>query len=166
MGVAGLVNAAMLALAARLFGGVSAMGSLVDVHAGLGALLGPGAALAFAVALLASGLAASAVGTYAGQVVMDGFLRRRIPLLVRRALTLAPALLVLALGADPTTALVWSQVVLSFGLPFALVPLVRLTADRRLMGQWVNRPATTLAAGAMTLLIVSMNGFLLVRLAG
>ena len=116
------------------------MATLEEVHAGLGVQLGSGAAIAFGVALLASGLAASAVGTYAGQVIMAGFLKRRIPLLARRLITVFPALLILLSGADPTQALVWSQVVLSFGIPFALVPLVYLTSRKELMGDWVNRP--------------------------
>jgi len=162
MGLAGLVNAAMLVIAAQLFTGDPGISSLESVHAGLGAQLGNGAALAFAVALLASGFAASSVGTHAGQVVMAGFLRRHVPVLARRVATLAPALLVLGLGGDPTTALVWSQVVLSFGIPFALVPLLWLTSRRDLMGAWVNRRVTTLAGSVVAALIIGLNGFLLV----
>ena len=168
MGTAGLVNAAMLIIAAQLFFG-SGPGAgpqtLEEVHIGLGDQLGAGAALAFALALLASGFAASSVGTYAGQVVMAGFMRRQIPLVLRRALTLAPALIVLAVGVDPTAALVWSQVVLSFGIPFALVPLIWFTARRDLMGDLVNRPLTTLAGGTVAALIIALNVFLLVDLA-
>lgn len=102
-------------------------GSLESVHTALGAALDRPAALLFALALLASGFASSGVGTSAGQVVMAGYLQRSIPLFARRALTLTPALLILAIGVDPTAALVWSQVVLSFGIPFALVPLILLT---------------------------------------
>ena len=156
----------MLVVAAPLFTSSSTpAGSLEQVHAGLGAQLGSSAALAFAIALLASGMAASAVGTYAGQVVMAGFLRRRVPLLLRRALTIAPALVVLAVGVDPTAALVWSQVVLSFGIPFALIPLVWLTARRDLMGAWVNRRATTVAASCVAALIVALNLYLLTSIA-
>jgi manganese transport protein len=162
MGLAGLVNAAMLVIAAQLFTGDAAMSSLESVHAGLGAQLGGGAAVAFALALLASGFAASSVGTHAGQVVMAGFLRRHVPVLARRLVTLAPALLVLGLGGDPTTALVWSQVVLSFGIPFALVPLLWLTSRRDLMGGWVNRRVTTLTGWLVAALIVGLNGYLLV----
>jgi manganese transport protein len=162
MGLAGLVNAAMLIIAAQLFTGDATITSLESVHAGLDAQLGSGAALAFALALLASGFAASSVGTHAGQVVMAGFLRRQIPVLIRRLITLAPALLVLGLGGDPTTALVWSQVVLCFGIPFALVPLLWLTSRRDLMGGWVNRRATTLAGSVVAALIISLNGYLLV----
>jgi manganese transport protein len=164
MGLAGLVNAAMLVIAAQLFTGHAEITSLESVHAGLGDQLGTGAALAFALALLASGFAASSVGTHAGQVVMAGFLRRHIPVLVRRLITLAPALLVLGLGGDPTTALVWSQVVLSFGIPFALVPLLWLTSRRDLMGAWVNRRVTTLAGSLVAALIIGLNGYLLVDL--
>src|ERR671920_1905273 len=131
--------------------------SLEGVHAGLGAQLGSGAALAFALALLASGFAASSVGTHAGQVVMAGFLRRHVPVLVRRLVTLAPALLVLGLGGDPTTALVWSQVVLCFGIPFALVPLLWLTSRRDLMGGWVNRRVTPLAGAGGAALIIRLE---------
>jgi manganese transport protein len=106
------------------------------------------------------------VGTHAGQVVMAGFLRRHLPVLVRRLVTLAPALLVLLLGADPTTALVWSQVVLCFGIPFALVPLLWLTSRRDLMAGWVNRRRTTAAGAVVAALIIGLNAHLLVELAG
>jgi manganese transport protein len=162
MGLAGLVNAAMLVIAAQLFTADDGIASLESVHAGLGDQLGTGAALAFAVALLASGFASSSVGTHAGQVVMAGFLRRHIPVLTRRLITLAPALAVLVLGGDPTTALVWSQVVLSFGIPFALVPLLWLTSRRSVMGAWVNRRVTTVAGSAVALLIIGLNAYLLV----
>jgi len=162
MGLAGLVNAAMLIIAAQLFTGDASITSLESVHAGLGDQLGNGAALAFALALLASGFAASSVGTHAGQVVMAGFLRKHIPVLLRRLITLAPALLVLGLGGDPTTALVWSQVVLCFGIPFALVPLLWLTSRTDLMGGWVNRRTTTLTGSVVAALIIGLNGYLLV----
>jgi len=161
MGLAGMVNAAMLIIAAQLFTADDGIESLESVHAGLGDQLGTGAALAFAVALLASGFASSSVGTHAGQVVMAGFLRRHIPVLARRLITLAPALAVLVLGGDPTTALVWSQVVLSFGIPFALVPLLWLTSRRAVMGNWVNRPVTTIAGAVVATLIIALNGHLL-----
>jgi manganese transport protein len=166
MGLAGLINAAMLVVAAQLFPGSTAVSSLADVHAGLGRQLGQGTAVAFAITLLAAGLASSSVGTSAGQVVMAGFLRRHVPVLARRLVTLAPALAVLVLGGDPTTALVWSQVVLCFGIPFALVPLLWLTSRRDLMQGWVNRRGTTAAGAAVTALIVGLNGFLLVQLVG
>jgi manganese transport protein len=164
MGLAGLVNAAMLVIAAQLFTSDSGADTLEGVHAGLGDQLGTGAALAFALALLASGFASSSVGTHAGQVVMAGFLRRHIPVLTRRLITLAPALAVLVLGGDPTTALVWSQVVLSFGIPFALVPLLWLTSRRDLMGGWVNRRVTTLVGCVVAVLIIGLNAHLLIGL--
>jgi manganese transport protein len=166
MGVAGLVNLSMLVLAARLFFGqdVPGVDTLEGVHAALARVAGAPAAFAFAVALLASGFASAGVGTYAGQVVMQGFLQRRIPLLLRRGITLAPALLVLALGVDPTRALVLSQVVLSFGIPFALVPLVLLTRRVDVMGSLVNRSATTAAAAVVAAVVIALNGFLLLGL--
>ncbi len=164
MGLAGLVNMAMLIIAARLFFG-SGQDATVDtiegVYAGIARLVDAPAGLAFALALLASGLASSSVGTYAGQVVMQGFLRRRVPLPLRRGLTMAPALLVLGVGADPTRALVISQVVLSFGIPFALVPLVLLTRRADVMGELVNRPLTTAVAAVVAAVIVALNAFLL-----
>lgn len=161
LGTAGLVNMAMLTVAAATFGGGDP-GSLQAIHAGLGNVLGPGAAVAFALALLASGLASSSVGTYAGQVIMAGFLRRRVPLLARRLLTILPAMAILAAGIDPTRALVLSQVALSFGIPFALVPLVVFTGSRKLMGDLVNRRATTVAGVAVAAVISALNAFLLV----
>ena len=164
MSLAGLVNVAMLAIAARLFAGSDLPGldTLEGAYAALGLLAGQPVALAFALALLASGFASSGVGTYAGQVVMQGFLQRRIPLVVRRLVTMAPALVVLALGVDPTRALVLSQVVLSFGIPFALVPLLLLTRRPDVMGRLVNRPVTTAAAGVVASVIIALNAFLVV----
>lgn len=163
MSLAGLVNMSMLIIAASLFhaNGLTGLDDIGLAHAELGRLVGGGAALAFAMALLASGLASSSVGTYSGQVVMQGFIRRRIPLGARRAITMAPALAVLALGLDPTRALVLSQVALSFGIPFALIPLVLLTRRRDVMGALVNRRITTVAASVVAALIVSLNGFLI-----
>jgi len=163
LGVAGLINLSMLMVAASVFhdGGAGVADSIEAAHDGLGRLVGGGAALAFAVALLASGLSSSSVGTYAGQVVMQGFIRRRVPLLVRRAVTMAPALLVLGLGLPATESLVISQVVLSFGIPFALVPLWLLTRRADVMGAFVNRPLTTAALAVVTVLIISLNLYLL-----
>jgi manganese transport protein len=163
MTVAGLINLTMLVVAASLFHttGNTGIDSIEGAHAGLERLVGGGAALAFAVALLASGLSSSSVGTYAGQVVMQGFISRRIPLFVRRAVTMAPALIVLALGLDATSTLVVSQVVLSFGIPFALVPTILLTRRADVMGALVNRGATTVVAGVVAALIIVLNGFLL-----
>jgi manganese transport protein len=165
MGLAGLVNMSMLIVAASLFfgSGLTDVDSLEGAHAGLAQLVDGSAALAFALALLASGLASSSVGTYAGQVVMQGFIRRRIPLLVRRGVTMAPALVVLGMGLDPTRSLVVSQVVLSFGIPFALVPLILLTRKADVMGRWVNARATTAVAVLVAALIIALNGFLLVQ---
>lgn len=163
MGLAGIVNAAMLVIAAALFFGSDVPGTdtLEGVHAGLARVLDQPAAFCFAVALLASGFASSGVGTYAGQIVMQGFIQRSIPLLLRRLLTLAPALVVLGIGVDPTRALVLSQVVLSFGIPFALVPLVLLTRNREVMKELVNRRITTLVAGIAAALIIGLNAFLI-----
>ncbi len=167
LGIAGAVNLAMLLVAASSFHGTSIPGTdtLEGVHAGLATTLGTAAAVGFAVALLLSGLASTSVGTYAGEIIMQGFLRRRIPLLVRRMITLLPALAVLAIGVDPTRALVLSQVVLSFGIPFALIPVVMFTRRRDLMGSLVNRRATTAAAVAITAFVVALNAFLLWQLA-
>ena len=141
MGLAGVINLTMLVVAAQLFhdSGHSSIDSIEGAHAGLNTLLGGGAALAFAVALLASGLSSSSVGTFAGQVVMQGFINFRIPLFLRRAITMTPALIVLASGVNTTDTLVLSQVVLSFGIPFALVPMILLTRRADLMGALVNR---------------------------
>jgi manganese transport protein len=163
LGAAGLINLAMVFVAASLFSHTRGApgGSIEAAHAGLARLAGGGAALAFAVALLASGFSSSSVGTYAGQVVMQGFIGRRIPLFLRRAITMLPALLVLGLGLPPTGSLVISQVVLAFGIPFALVPLVLLTRRADIMGPLVNRPVTTAAAAAVAALIISVNVYLL-----
>jgi manganese transport protein len=164
MGLAGLVNMSMLVIAASLFHqhGLLGLDSIEEAHTQFGALAGGSAALAFALALLASGLASSSVGTYAGQVVMQGFIARTIPIVLRRLVTMAPALVVLAIGLDPSRSLVISQVVLSFGIPFALVPLVLLTRKREIMGALVNRPVTTIVASVVAALIIALNAFLLV----
>jgi manganese transport protein len=162
MGIAGLVNMSMLIIAASLFhsSGLVNVDSIEAAHDQFGVLVGGGAALAFALALLASGFASSSVGTFAGQVVMQGFIARTIPLVLRRAITMTPALIVLALGLDPSRSLVISQVVLSFGIPFALVPLVILTRRRDIMGTLVNRPVTTICASIVAALIIALNAFL------
>jgi manganese transport protein len=166
MSLAGLVNGAMLLVAAALFAGSALSGTdtLEGAHAGFGMALDGSAALLFAVALLASGFASASVGTYAGQVIMQGFLRRRIPLFARRALTLFPALAILALGIEPTWTLVVSQVVLSFGIPFALVPLLLLTRRRDIMGELVNERRTTVLAALVAAVIISLNAVLLITL--
>jgi manganese transport protein len=162
MTMAGLVNLAMLVIAARaFFGRDAAVDTIEKAHTRLSAGLGPTAALLFALALLASGLASSSVGTFSGQIIMQGFLRRHIPLLVRRLVTLSPALVVLALQVDTTRALVLSQVVLSFGIPFALVPLIVLTRRRDVMGSLVNRGSTTVVASVVAGVIIVMNVILI-----
>jgi manganese transport protein len=164
LGAAGLINLAMLFVAAALFsraGGHAQVNSIQAAHFSLGRMVGGGAALAFAVALLASGLSSSSVGTYAGQVVMQGFIDRRIPLYIRRGLTMLPALVVLGLGLPTTDSLVISQVVLSFGIPFALVPLVLVTRRADIMGVLVNRRATTLVTAGIAALIIALNAYLL-----
>jgi manganese transport protein len=163
MSLAGLANIAMLVIAASLFhdGGAGTINTLDEAYAGFETLVGPSAAVAFAIALLASGFASSSVGTLAGQVVMQGFIARTIPIVVRRLVTMLPALAVLAIGVNPTRALVLSQVVLSFGIPFALVPLVLITRRRDVMGALVNRRITTIAATVVAGLIIALNLFLL-----
>ena len=158
MSVAGVINLSMLLVAAKVLSTQpTPVDTIEEAHAGLATVLGPTAALLFALALLASGSAASGVGTYSGQVVMQGFLRRRIPLVVRRLVTLTPAVVVIAAGVDPTRALVVSQVVLSFGIPFALIPLVLLTRRRDVMGALVNSRTTTIAAAVVAAVICVLN---------
>ena len=159
--LAGTVNLSMLLLAATTLRGQEGVDSIEGAHAAVAQTLGPVVALLFALGLLASGLASTSVGAYAGAMIMDGLLRKRIPLLVRRLVTLIPAIVVLAIGVDPSRALVLSQVVLSFGIPFALVPLVRFTSDRNLMGADVNHRVTTLLAWVVAGLIILLNVALL-----
>jgi manganese transport protein len=163
MGLAGVINLTMLVVAASLFHatGNTDIDTIEGAHTGLDRLIGGGAALAFAVALLASGLSSSSVGTFAGQVVMQGFIDRRIPLFLRRGLTMAPALVVLGMGVDATQTLVISQVVLSFGIPFALVPMILFTRRADIMGALVNRRPTTVLASLVAALIIGLNLFLL-----
>jgi manganese transport protein len=164
MTIAGLINMSMLITAAAVFHsrGLESVGAdLSSVYDGLDTYLGTSAAVMFGIALLASGLSSSSVGTMAGQVVMQGFIGRQIPLTLRRAITMAPALLIVAIGVNPSKALVLSQVVLSFGIPFALIPLVLFCRDRRLMGTLVNRRSTTAAAVVVAAVIIGLNAFLL-----
>jgi manganese transport protein len=135
--------------------------TIEGAYAGLQQVGSPGAATIFGIALLASGFASSSVGTMAGQVVMQGFIHRQIPIFLRRAITLAPALLVLAIGVNPTDALVGSQVVLSFGIPFALVPLIMIAAKREVMGELVNPRWLSVLAGVLASMIIALNVFLL-----
>jgi manganese transport protein len=165
LSLAGLINLAMLTVAATLLHvpGLSGTSSIGVAHAQFGRVAGGGAALAFAVALLASGLSSSSVGTYAGQVVMTGFTGWRVPVVVRRGLTMVPALVILAVGVNPTDALVLSQVVLSFGIPFALIPLVVFTGRRSVMGAEVNGPLLRVAGYTVAAAITAMNAFLVVE---
>ena len=163
LGLAGLVNLAMLCIAAALFHkpGLTGISDLGAVHAHLATLAGGGAALAFGVALMASGLSSSSVGTYAGQVVMAGFMNWRIPLLARRALTMAPSLIVLVLAVNTTQALVYSQIILSFGIPFALIPLLLITRDRQIMTDMPNRRLTSSLMLLTAVIITGLNLYLL-----
>jgi manganese transport protein len=168
MGVAGVINLAMLATAAAVFHtrGMSGAGNdLGQVFAGLNRYLGAHSGLVFGLALLASGIASSCVGTMSGQVVMQGFIHRQIPVFVRRAITMIPALVVIGVGFSPTRALVLSQVFLSFGIPFALIPLLAFTSSRSLMGSLVNRRPMVAAASLVTALIVGLNVYLLISAA-
>ncbi|MCL5997796.1 MAG: Nramp family divalent metal transporter [Chloroflexi bacterium] len=163
MGLAGLINMAMLIMAASTFfhQGMTNVGSIEAAHLTLTPLLGSAASAVFAISLLAAGLSSASVGTMAGQVIMQGFLHYHIPVLARRVVTMIPSLVVIALGLDPTRTLVISQVVLSFGLPFAIIPLVFFTSRRDVMGVLVNRPMTTLIASVVAGLVVVLNLYLL-----
>lgn len=163
--LAGTVNIGLLLLAAANLRGVEGTDTIEGAHAAISSALGPVVGVVFAIGLLASGLASTSVGCYAGAAVMEGLIHRRIPLLARRAITLVPALLLLGLGADPTWTLVVSQVVLSFGIPFAAIPLVRLNRDRALMGEFRNGPRLQAALVVVVALVVVLNLALLVLLA-
>jgi manganese transport protein len=155
--VAGAVNLSMVLVAATNLQGIDATDSIEGAHAAVRDTLGPTVALFFAIGLLASGLASTSVGAYAGAMIMQGLLQRTYPLLLRRLVTLIPALVILAIGVDPSRALVMSQVVLSFGIPFALIPLVRLTSNRDLMGDDANHRLTTALGWAVAILISGLN---------
>ncbi|MFN8109189.1 MAG: Nramp family divalent metal transporter [Thermoleophilia bacterium] len=163
MVIAGAINLSMIVMAAGVFHhrGLTDVQDIDQVYRGLRDIVGRHDSLAFGVALMASGLSATSVGTLAGQVVMQGFISRQIPVFLRRAITLAPALAIVAMDVNPSQALVLSQVLLSFGIPFALIPLVMFCRDRALMGNLVNRRATTAAAVLVVGLIVGLNMFLL-----
>lgn len=165
LGTAGLINAAMLIMAAATFhrSGYREFLQLTDAYVTLQPLLGPFAATAFAIALLASGLSSSTVGTMAGQIIMQGFVHWRIPIGIRRAVTMIPAIIVIGAGFDPTRALVLSQVTLSFGIPFALIPLIWFTQRRDLMGPLANNRLTTIVASIVAAFIIVLNLFLLYR---
>ncbi|MDQ1719240.1 MAG: manganese transport protein [Pseudonocardiales bacterium] len=163
LGIAGLVNLSMLCIAAALFHkpGLSGVSDLQPIHAHLDALIGGAAALAFGIALMASGLSSSSVGTYAGQIVMAGFMNWRIPLLLRRGLTMLPSLIILALAVNTSQALVYSQIVLSFGIPCALIPLLLITRDHDLMADMTNRRLTSAVMLLITVIITGLNLYLL-----
>ncbi len=165
MGLAGLINAAMLMMAAATFhrAGATGVASIEEAHRTLAPIVGQASSVVFAISLLASGLSSSTVGTMAGQIIMQGFLQRTIPITVRRLVTMIPALVVIGIGFDPTSTLVLSQVVLSFGIPFALIPLAVFTTKGELMGPLKNRPATTGIAWTLVTLITGLNVFLLVE---
>ena len=168
MTIAGLINISMLVMAASVFykSGLHHVDSLEGAHRTLEPILGGASGTLFALALLVSGLSSSAIGTMSGQVVMQGFIRRQIPIFVRRAVTMLPAFVVIAIGVDPSRTLVLSQVILSFGIPFALVPLVMFTSKESVMGGLVNRRRTTVAAVIVATLISGLNIFLLIQVFG
>jgi manganese transport protein len=165
MGLASLINAAMLIMAAATFfnQGLTDIGTIEEAHRTLQPLLGSAASWVFAISLLASGLSSSSVGTMAGQVIMQGFLRQHIAPWIRRLVTMVPSLIVIAIGLDPTRTLVISQVVLSFGLPFAIIPLVMFTQRRDLMGVLVNHRITTVLVSLVAAVIIGLNVYLLVQ---
>src|SRR5512138_752692 len=166
MGLAGLINMAMLIMAASTFfnAGLTEIGSIEEAHRTLQPLLGSAASWVFAISLLASGLSSSSVGTMAGQVIMQGFLHFHIPAWIRRLVTMLPSLFVIFIGLDPTRTLVISQVVLSFGLPFAIIPLIMFTSRRDIMGELVNQRITNIAASLAAVLILALNFFLLYQI--
>ena len=166
MGLAGLINMAMLIMAAATFfnHGLTTVGTIEEAHRTLEPLLGSAASWVFAISLLASGLSSSSVGTMAGQVIMAGFLHQQIPTWVRRLVTVFPPMIIILLGLDPTRTLVISQVVLSFGLPFAIVPLILFTRRRDIMGELVNRKLTTVTVSVVAVLIIALNMFLLYQI--
>jgi manganese transport protein len=166
MGAASLINMAMMIMAAATFHqtGMTNIGTIEEAHRTLEPLLGRASQYIFGISLLASGLSSSSVGTMAGQVIMQGFLHKHIAPWIRRLVTIVPSLLVIAIGLDPTRTLVVSQVVLSFGLPFAIIPLIQFTRRRDIMGSLVNRPITTFLASMAAALIIFLNFFLIYQL--
>jgi len=164
MSIAGIVNASMLIVAAALFNKHGLNVQDLDVaFQQFGEIIGPFSALLFGIGLLSSGLASSAVGTMSGDIIMQGFIKRRISLYLRRAITVLPPILFIANGVNPTTALVISQIILSFGIPFALIPLILFTNNKRIMGNLANRRITNILAIAIAVIIISLNVFLLVQ---
>ena len=163
MGLAGFINAAMLIMAATTFHkhGLSEVGTIEKAYQTLTPLLGPAAGIVFAISLLASGISSSSVGTMSGQVIMQGFIKKKIPVWIRRMITIIPSLFVIIMKFDPTRTLVMSQVILSFGLPFAVIPLVWFTSKKNIMGVLVNKSITTITAWLVASLIVALNIYLL-----
>ncbi len=163
MGMASLINGAMLVMSASTFfsKGLTHIGTIEEAYRTLQPLLGPASGWVFAVSLLASGLSSASVGTMAGQVMMQGFLHHHIPVWIRRIVTMMPSLFVIMIGLDPTRTLVLSQVVLSFGLPFAIIPLVMFTRDKEIMGVLVNHKITTILVSMIAALIIFLNIYLL-----
>jgi manganese transport protein len=163
MGVASMVNGAMLIMSAATFHaqGMMHVGTLEEAYRTLEPLLGRAASWVFAISLLFSGLSSASVGTMAGQIIMQGFMDFEIPVWLRRLITMAPSIAIIALGIDPTKALVISQVLLSFGLPFAIIPLISFTSDKRLMGVLVNKKATKILAILVAGIIIALNVYLL-----
>jgi manganese transport protein len=166
MGLASLINMAMLIMAASTFfrHGMTEVGTLETAHRTLEPLLGRASSVIFGISLLASGLSSSAVGTMAGQIMMQGFLQRKIPVWIRRLVTIIPSLIVISIGLDPTRTLVVSQVVLSFGLPFAIIPLIMFTRRKTVMGVLVNRSSTTALTCVVAVLILALNVYLVYQL--
>jgi len=166
MGIASLVNMAMLIMAAATFHkhGFTNIATIEEAHLTLQPLLGKAASWIFAISLLASGLSSSTVGTSAGQVMMQGFLHRHIPVWLRRTITIIPSIVVIAIGLDPTRTLVMSQVVLSFGLPFAVIPLILFTRKKEIMGILVNRKITNFIVYIIAALILLLNVYLIYQI--
>jgi manganese transport protein len=166
MNGAWLINSAMIVMAAVAFAHHGAVVTDVeDAYRTLGPLLGPAAATVFAVALLCSGLSSSTVGVMAGQVIIEGFLAIKFPIFLRRLITIIPAIIIIAVGLDPLKILILSQVVLSFALPFALIPLLLLTNRDTVMGTFVSAPRTRIAGWVSVAIILSLNAVLLEQLA-
>jgi manganese transport protein len=166
MGVAGAINAAMLIMSAATFfrTGITSVGTIQEAYQTLEPLLGRASSVVFALSLLAAGLSSSSVGTMAGQVIMQGFLHYHIPVWIRRVSTMLPSMIIIIIGLDPTRVLVISQVVLSFGLPFAIIPLIFFTSKRKLMEVLVNHSLTNVFAWLVALLVISLNVYLVVQL--
>lgn len=162
LGLAGSVNIAMLLLAAASLQGVEGIDGIAEAHAAISSSLGSTVGVIFAIGLFASGLASTSVGAYAGAEIMAGLLHMKVPMLVRRLVTIIPALIILASGANPTRALVLSQVLLSMGLPLALVPLARFTGDRRLVGQWANGRVMSVISWTVVVAVSALNVVLVV----